>query len=595
LTIFSFNSSKNFPFLNFYTNENQTYELSADMKKIHLLILVLCSFSVLAQQPIVFNQFYMNPYLYNPAYAGVEGHSVFYGLYQQQWTGIADAPTTMHGSFHAPLPGGIGIGFAGYNIEQGGLLNTTAGKASVSYLLTLDLKHNIRFGLSLGGGSQMLNYGELDDPFDPAYANIADNSTFALADFGLTYHAGHFNFGFSIPNLISYDKFIDNDSSDPIRIKPLDNLMLQTYYRGHITDDIAIEPHLVYRYNNFGTSQLEGTLLLHLFHVFWVSGTYREDMNIIGTAGVKLKGKFGLGYSYETGNLNIMNDLGPSHEIHLGIHLGKRKPHAKHTSSFINSKRPEKEEEEVDTVVVEKIDTVFIERTDTITVDKPWELDETRGEILISTESGEEQKAIIVQHISKDGTIEEAITWVPANESWEMIGDQTKETRTNAEGMVEIGVQYLKTNEAGESDAVMVWEPTMSKEAIDAIIAQATMKPEIQEESIEEVIEEVLPEVEEIVDIEEVVKGNHLLELPEGVYIVAGVFKIYENADKFSDELFLKGYHEALVGYVSEKGFYYTVIYRSESVANLKSKLLRERKKRGMDKIWIKMIKVNKQ
>ena len=161
--------------------------------------------------------------------------------------------------------------------------------------------------------------------------------------------------------------------------------------------------------------------------------------------------------------------------------------------------------------------------------------------------------------------------------------------------MVEIGVQYLKTNEAGESDAVMVWEPTMSKEAIDAVIAQATMKPEIQEESIEEVFEEVLPEVEEIVDIEEVVKGNHLLELPEGVYIVAGGFKIYENADKFSDELFLKGYHEALVGYVSEKGFYYTVIYRSESVANLKSKLLRERKKRGMDKIWIKMIKVNKQ
>ena len=83
------------------------------MRKIHLLILVLCSFSGFAQQPIIFNQFYMNPYLYNPAYAGVEGHSVFYGLYQQQWSGINGAPTTMHGSFHAPLPGGIGIGFSG--------------------------------------------------------------------------------------------------------------------------------------------------------------------------------------------------------------------------------------------------------------------------------------------------------------------------------------------------------------------------------------------------------------------------------------------------------------------------------------------------
>ncbi|MDG1105831.1 MAG: PorP/SprF family type IX secretion system membrane protein [Cyclobacteriaceae bacterium] len=564
------------------------------MRKIHLLILVLCSFPGFAQQPIVFNQFYMNPYLYNPAYAGVEGHSVFYGLYQQQWSGINGAPTTMHGSFHAPLPGGIGIGFSGYNIEQGGLLSTTAGKASVSYLLTLDLKHNIRFGLSVGGGSQMLDYGDIDDPFDPAFANIADNSAFGLADFGLTYHAGHFNFGFSIPNLISYDKFMDNDSSNPIRIKPLDNLMLQTYFRGHLSDNIAIEPHLVYRYNNYGTSQLEGTLLLHLFHVIWVSGTYREDMNIVGTAGVKLKGRFGLGYSYETGNLNIMNDLGPSHEIHLGIHLGKRKPHAKHTSSFINSKRPEKEEkeEEVDTVVIEKIDTVIIERTDTIALDKPWQLDDTRGEVLKTTENGDEQKAIVVQHTSQDGTIEEAITWVPADESWEMIGDQTKEIRTNPEGNTEIGVQYVKTNKEGQSDSLVIWEPTMSKEAIDSIIDKATTKPEIEEQPIEKVI----PEVEEIIpEVEEVVKGNHLLELPEGVYLIAGVFEIYENANKFSDQLFLEGYHEALVGFVSEKGYYYVVIYRSDNLTQVKSKLLRENKKKDMDEIWIKILKVNNQ
>ena len=600
LLIFPFYFEKKFTLLNNHIKQ-QSYESSANMRKIHLLILVLCSFSGFAQQPIVFNQFYMNPYLYNPAYAGVEGHSVFYGLYQQQWSGINGAPTTMHGSFHAPLPGGIGIGFSGYNIEQGGLLSTTAGKASVSYLLTLDLKHNIRFGLSVGGGSQMLDYGDIDDPFDPAFANIADNSAFGLADFGLTYHAGHFNFGFSIPNLISYDKFIDNDSSNPIRIKPLDNLMLQTYFRGHLSDNIAIEPHLVYRYNNYGTSQLEGTLLLHLFHVIWVSGTYREDMNIVGTAGVKLKGRFGLGYSYETGNLNIMNDLGPSHEIHLGIHLGKRKPHAKHTSSFINSKRPEKEEkeEEVDTVVIEKIDTVIIERTDTIALDKPWELDNTRGEVLKTTENGDQQKAIVVQHTSQDGTIEEAITWVPADESWEMIGDKTKEIRTNPEGNTEIGVQYVKTNKEGQSDSLVIWEPTMSKEAIDSIIDKATTKPEIEEQPIEKVIpeiEEVIPEVEEIIpEVEEVVKGNHLLELPEGVYLIAGVFEIYENANKFSDQLFLEGYHEALVGFVSEKGYYYVVIYRSDNLTQVKSKLLRENKKKDMDEIWIKILKVNNQ
>ena len=563
------------------------------MKKTHLLILVLCSFSVFAQQPIVFNQFYMNPYLYNPAYAGVEGHSVFYGLYQQQWSGINGAPTTMHGSFHAPLPGGIGIGFSGYNIEEGGILSTTAGKASISYLLTLDLKHNVRFGLSFGGGSQILDFGELDDPFDPAYANIADNSTFALADFGLTYHAGHFNFGFSIPNLISYDKFADNNSSNPIRVKPLDNIMLQTFFRGHLSDNIAIEPHVVYRYNTFGTSQFEGTLLLHLFHVIWVSATYREDMNIIGTAGVKLRGKFGLGYSYETGNYDIMNDLGPSHEIHLGIHLGKRKPHAKHTSSFINSKRPEKEEEkeQIDTVVIEKIDTVIIDKKDTLELEEPWQLDETRGEVLKTSENGQEQKAIVVQHTSKDGSIEEAITWVPADESWEMIEEQTKETRTNSEGKTEIGVQYVKTNKEGKSESLVIWEPTMSKEAIDSIIDQATMKPELKEEPIEEIPEEIISN-EVIQEVEEVVKGNHLLELPEGIYLIAGVFEYYENANKFSDQLFLKGYHETLVGFVSEKGYYYVVIYRSDSLAEVKAELIRESKKKNMNEIWIKILKV---
>ena len=87
-------------------------------------------------------------------------------------------------------------------------------------------------------------------------------------------------------------------------------------------------------------------------------------------------------------------------------------------------------------------------------------------------------------------------------------------------------------------------------------------------------------------------KGNHLLELPEGVYLIAGVFEYYENANKFSDQLFLKGYHETLVGFVSEKGYYYVVIYRSDSLAEVKAKLIQESKKKNMNEIWIKILKV---
>ena len=53
--------------------------------------------------------------------------------------------------------------------------------------------------------------------------------------------------------------------------------------------------------------------------------------------------------------------------------------------------------------------------------------------------------------------------------------------------------------------------------------------------------------------------------------------------------------HEALVGFVSETGYYYVVIYRSDNLTQVKSKLLRENKKKDMDEIWIKILKVNNQ
>ena len=131
----------------------------------------------------------------------------------------------------------------------------------------------------------------------------------------------------------------------------------------------------------------------------------------------------------------------------------------------------------------------------------------------------------------------------------------------------------------------------MSKEEIDSIIDRATMKPKLEEQPIEEIPEETIPN-EVIQEVEEVVKGNHLLELPEGIYLIAGVFEYYENANKFSDQLFLKGYHETLVGFVSEKGYYYVVIYRSDSLAEVKAELIRESKKKNMNEIWIKILKV---
>ncbi|MEM9327133.1 MAG: type IX secretion system membrane protein PorP/SprF [Bacteroidota bacterium] len=66
------------------------------MKKLTLLIL-LCGGFVLgthAQQTPLYSQYFLNPYLYNPATVGFDGEAKAFFLYRKQWVGVEGAPET---------------------------------------------------------------------------------------------------------------------------------------------------------------------------------------------------------------------------------------------------------------------------------------------------------------------------------------------------------------------------------------------------------------------------------------------------------------------------------------------------------------------
>ncbi|MEQ8715601.1 MAG: type IX secretion system membrane protein PorP/SprF, partial [Cyclobacteriaceae bacterium] len=317
------------------------------MKKILIAVLLglflSCKVSVTyAQEPPVFSQFFMNPFIYNPAYAGVEGHSVFFLMYRQQWANIDGAPAIYHGSFHTPLPNGIGVDGSVFSQTQG-LLTNAGIKGAASYLVNFDRTHFLRFGMSIGVGTSTINFDQLDDPTDPAFANLANDEMYAIGEFGATYHTGHFNFGFALPSLFSQE-ITSTDDFTPIRVKPLDRALLKMNYRGHISDDFAIEPHLIYRYSKNSADQFEIATILHIKHIVWAGASYRQDAGMIGLIGAKIKEKIGIGYAYEMGKPDISNLTGNTHEIHLGFHLGSKKDHADHVSSFIKSHRLTAEE-----------------------------------------------------------------------------------------------------------------------------------------------------------------------------------------------------------------------------------------------------------
>ncbi len=576
---------------------------------------ILSSSQVSAQINVVYNQFFVNPYVYNPAYAGVEGHSVFFASYRQQWLNIQDAPAISNVNFHTPLKGGVGLGIMAFN-ESVGPLNTTWGKISTSYLLTLDRTHYLRFGMSLGGGTNSVNLGEVDSPTDPAFLNIAPNNSFLIGDFGMTYHTGHFNFGVSIPNLMTYKTF-STESMGPVEIKPLDNILFKVNYRGHLGDDIAVEPHVIYRYSDVGPDLYEGTVIFHIKHVLWAGATYRQDNNIIGLIGFKIAESFALGYSYEVGNSDITNItdftgsnslLGPTHEVVVGWHLGKRKKHAQHASSFIKSHRLSAEEraKQAELEREKKLAALRDSRPEGVDGDEdalsiiPVGVTVDQPDVVRVNDYGEREKPLIASVALSDGP-RDVVTWVPAdtpNEVWSLSATGQYRERTAMDGSKEVALMLTRTVD-GEAQEVVKWQiidydqviPQPGEEPATPVVADVTPvedPPTQVEEPATEYATRGRPQIEELDDEQRIVPaGTNLLELASGSYVIAGSFQVFENAERFSDQLFERGFRDAKVGYVASRGYYYVIMFEFEDAQAAQRARNRVRQRQGFEQVWV--------
>jgi type IX secretion system PorP/SprF family membrane protein len=117
-----------------------------------LVFLVQC---LQAQQAPQYSMYMLNPYAYNPAYAGLGNSLIATGVYRQQWSGLLGAPATQHVNAHMPLyflHSGVGLRVEN---DQIGAHQTTSAVLSYSYHLELGRTTLISIGVSGG----YLQYG----------------------------------------------------------------------------------------------------------------------------------------------------------------------------------------------------------------------------------------------------------------------------------------------------------------------------------------------------------------------------------------------------------------------------------------------------
>ncbi|HEY9008963.1 PorP/SprF family type IX secretion system membrane protein [Ohtaekwangia sp.] len=331
------------------------------------LLCLVCGYTVSAQNYPVYNNFFVNPYLYNPAEA-ITDYTYIYALHRQQWTGIEGAPQLSTLTFNTMINesrAGVGGKISSY---KRGLLNTTDFTLSYAYAMPVGQKNWLMFGLSGGAISNSIDVNKITDPNDPAIANYAANNMQPVSSFGLLYRSGSgINIGLSLPQLFP-SKFNSDASFNITTVSPTDNVFFTIYYKKKVESKIVsktrggvkrkvksketiapLELYFNYKYSKFGTSQFELLGKLNLSENFWVGASYRLPYGYTANLGLKVN-RFILGYSYEPGGQPASGFSQGTHEVILGVKLGTakkfkraapvlrstltRSPNEKHTARF---------------------------------------------------------------------------------------------------------------------------------------------------------------------------------------------------------------------------------------------------------------------
>ncbi len=340
------------------------------MKRILFIAMLILGAGPLAisQQKPHYTQYLINPFIINPAIAGIDNYGDLKMSVRDQWVGINGAPKTTYLSIHAPLgkndyrtsstsfqvpgqnPRGKaywenytaaephhGIGFNVIN-DRTGSFNFLSTSVSYAYHLGLSPTTNISAGLSAGITKVGIDISKQDfsgngDPSDPANGSLTTGQLTRVRPqmaAGLWLYSRDYFIGLAAQNVLpSTINFVDDNASILTKGRMIPHLFLTAGYRFLLSEDINAVPSLMVKYikgSSFREFQPEANLKLQYRDQLWVGGSYRYQDGFSGMLGMNISNTFNVSYAYEkSSNNNILRDFNSgTHEIVFGFLIGNK-------------------------------------------------------------------------------------------------------------------------------------------------------------------------------------------------------------------------------------------------------------------------------
>lgn len=305
-------------------------------------ILILTFFSIFcinsfSQENSIYLNYYLNPFIINPAVTGTEEYPVAELSYKKQWLGITNAPGTIlisgnlgvgNYDFYDPkgflnkgllkIRARVGLG-AAFFADNNGPLSYTGTILSYAYHVPINNMSRLSFGLSVIGALNSLNTSMLkpDQSNDNYLLTGNDNVFSANLNFGIYYYDDKCFAGLSC-NKILPDV---SNANNPRKEQP-SYFLFGGYKFMKNNNTINFEPSITVKKLGEDKTTFDLHSKFYIKRLNWIALSYSTSNKINLQFGLHLYKMVYAGYNYEYTLSKISSYNLSTNEIYLGINLG---------------------------------------------------------------------------------------------------------------------------------------------------------------------------------------------------------------------------------------------------------------------------------
>ncbi len=288
----------------------------------------MCKLS-LAQQLPQFTSYQLSPFLYNPAFAGVDGTTQLNAVIRNQWSGVREAPQTDVISGYGLLRNEkMGLGATAFKDVAGA--DSRRG-ITLSYAYHLRVKNDVSLSLGLSAG--FLQY-RLDhtiinpyDDGDPVFNSPILSSVVPTATFGAYLYADNFYASFALPQLLSSKFTVKDEYNDNNLIKGglTNHIFVGGGYIKDINDAFTLEPSLLLMLSSPAPASVELMTKLTYKDLLWTALSYRFNDAACMYIGVDIDERFYVAYAHDFVTSELSTVTSGTNEFKLGFRFNKAK------------------------------------------------------------------------------------------------------------------------------------------------------------------------------------------------------------------------------------------------------------------------------